>query len=114
MRSCSSRFVRPGGGGSAGSCARTPPRPRAATHRAARDRRHSHPRRTGQRAAAGILFVLVAADVAGAAQRTRVIVAPESVVQGAAIRLGDIAAIDGEGAEALAAIGLGSAPAAGE
>ena len=64
--------------------------------------------------AAGIAFVLVAAETVGAAQRTRVIVAPDSVVQGAAIRLADIAAIDGDGAGALGGIALGTAPAAGE
>jgi len=64
--------------------------------------------------AAGIAFVLVAAGIVGAAQRTRVIVAPDSVVQGAAIRLADIAAIEGDGAGALGGIALGTAPAAGE
>lgn len=44
----------------------------------------------------------------------RVVVARDATIAGEAIRLGDIALLDGEGARALEGVILGSAPAAGE
>lgn len=44
----------------------------------------------------------------------RVVVARESIVSSDAIRLGDIATLEGEGARALEGVTLGTAPAAGE
>jgi flagella basal body P-ring formation protein FlgA len=63
-----------------------------------------------RRAATG--FVLAAVAVAPPTER--IAVAPDSVVQGASVRLGDVAALEGERAQAIADLVLAPAPAPGE
>jgi flagella basal body P-ring formation protein FlgA len=57
---------------------------------------------------------LVALAAGAAAAPGRITVAREAVVEGPTIRLGEIAALEGAGAEALAAVPIGAAPSAGE
>jgi len=57
--------------------------------------------------------VLAVSSAAGAAGG-RISVRPDATVQGNTIRLGDIAVVEGDGREGLAAVVLGPAPGAGE
>src|SRR5438552_3877013 len=61
-----------------------------------------------------VLLALATATAASEASHLRVTVAPQSTVHTPTIRLADIATLEGEGAEAIGATGLGSAPIAGE
>jgi len=64
-----------------------------------------------RRGAAGLVLAAVAIVPPPA---ERVAVAPESVVDGASVRLGDVAALEGERAQQLAGLVLAPAPAPGE
>jgi flagella basal body P-ring formation protein FlgA len=68
--------------------------------------------RSWGRVAAVALAVLAAFDVLAGAGR--IVVPPEVTVQGPVVRLGDVATLQGERAQALGAVVLGTAPAAGE
>jgi flagella basal body P-ring formation protein FlgA len=67
--------------------------------------------RLRRRGAAGLLFAAVAV---APPQSDRIAVAPDSVVDGASVRLGDVAALEGERARGLSGLVLGPAPAPGE
>jgi flagella basal body P-ring formation protein FlgA len=54
-----------------------------------------------------------AAPVPGA-ERGRITIAPDATVSSATVHLGDVATLDGDGVQALAALALGTAPSAGE
>lgn len=69
--------------------------------------------RSCRKALLGCALVLVTAPRAGATSG-RVTVASEATVATDTVRLGDVAALEGDGAEALAGLVLGHAPAAGE
>jgi flagella basal body P-ring formation protein FlgA len=64
-----------------------------------------------RRGAAGLVFAVVAIAPPRA---ERIAVAPESVVDGASVRLGDVAALEGERSQKLAGLVLAPAPAPGE
>ncbi len=64
------------------------------------------------RLAAALAAALLA--VAGAVSAGRITVAREATVSGASVRLGDIAALEGDDAEALAGVVIGISPGAGE
>ena len=61
-----------------------------------------------------LLLAFLSVTVVAEAAPGRVVVARDATVSGDAIRLGDIAMLEGEGARALEGVILGTAPAAGE
>jgi len=60
------------------------------------------------------LLVALVSSLAGAAGGGRIVVPAAVTVHGQVVRLGDVAALQGDGAKALGTVVLGAAPAAGE